>query len=499
MPTQAVMSVNEPQATALLLTTCGLLLAISVLFSRASQRFGFPVALLFLVIGMLAGSEGIGGIDFNDYHFAFRVGTLALALILFDGGLNTPLSAVRRAAAPAGILATVGVAGTAVLLAVGAHFLGLDWREALLLGAVVSSTDAAAVFAVLRGSGLQLKRRVGVTLEVESGINDPVAIILTTVLTQNMLMPGAAAGWRIPLEIMVQLAMGAVVGAAVGYGGRYLLQRLTVPTGGLYPVMTLSLGLVAFGLATLGRGSGFLAVYLAGLVLGNGPLPYRAGLLRVHDALAWLSQTGMFLILGLLVFPSRLVEVAGVGLAIAMLLAFVVRPLVVWLCLLPFRYPPREVLYIGWVGLRGAVPIVLGTFPVLAGVPDATRLFDLVFFIVVANALVPGATVAWVTQKLGLQTKEPPAPQAVLAIESRQPLQGELMSFYIDEPLLVSGVPLEDLPFPEDAAVALIIRGDTLVPPTPGTTLQPGDHVHVIARLEDRPLIQLMFGRPEEE
>jgi cell volume regulation protein A len=293
--------------------------------------------------------------------------------------------------------------------------------------------------------------------------------------------------------------MGGVVGAAVGYGGRYLLSRLRLHTGGLYPVMTLALGLVAFGLATLVHGSGFLSVYLAGLLLGNGPLPYRSGLLRVHDALAWLSQVGMFLILGLLIYPSRLLDVAGAGLAIALMLAVLIRPLVVGLCLLPFRYPPRETLYIGWVGLRGAVPIVLATFPVLAGAPGAERLFDLVFFIVVANALVPGATVAWVTQKLGLQTREPPAAQAVLAIESRQPLQGELMSFYIDEALLVTGVPLHELEIPEGSAVALIVRGDALVPPTPSTRLLAGDHVHVIAMPEDRALIQLMFGRPEEE
>jgi potassium/hydrogen antiporter len=493
------MVVNEPEATALLLTTCGLLLGVSVVFSRASQRTGVPIALLFLVVGMLAGSEGLGRIEFDDYQFAFRVGVLALALILFDGGLNTPLTAVRKAAAPAGVLATIGVAGTAALVAAGAHELGLTWREGLLLGAVVSSTDAAAVFAVLRGSGLQLKRRVGVTLEVESGINDPVAVILTTVLTQNLLTPGSASGIRIPLEIVVQLAMGTAVGTGVGYGGRHLLSRLSLPSGGLYPVMTLALGLLAFGVATLVHGSGFLAVYLAGLLLGNGPLPYRSGLLRVHDALAWLSQVGMFLILGLLVYPSRLLQVAWVGLAIALLLAVVVRPLVVALCLLPFRYPRKEVLYIGWVGLRGAVPIVLATFPVLAGAPGAGRLFDLVFFIVVANALVPGATVAWVTQKLGLQTKEPPAPQAVLAIESRQPLQGELMSFYIDEALVVNGMPLEELPLPEGAAVTLIVRKNVLVPPRPGTALEPGDHVHVIASPEDKGFIQLMFGRPEEE
>jgi cell volume regulation protein A len=490
---------HEPEATALLLLTCGLLLAISVLFSRASQRFGVPIALLFLGVGMLAGSDGIGGIEFTDYQFAFRVGVVALALILFDGGLNTPLNAVRRAAGPAGVLATLGVGATATLLAVGANWLGLGWGEALLLGAVVSSTDAASVFAVLRGSGLQLKRRVGVTLEVESGINDPMAVILTTVLTQNLLTPGSVIGWHIPLEVVVQLAIGAVVGAGVGYGGRSLLTRLQLSTGGLYPVMTMALGLVSFGLATLIHGSGFLAIYLAGLLLGNGPLPYRTGLLRVHDALAWLSQVGMFLILGLLVFPSRLLHVAPAGLAIALLLGLVVRPLVVWLCLLPFRYPHREVFYIGWVGLRGAVPIVLATFPVLAGAPGAERLFDLVFFIVVVNSVVQGGSAAWLTRKLGLQSKEPPAPQAVLAIESRQPLQGELMSFYIDPALVVVGVPLEELPLPEGSAVALIIRGSQLVPPKPGTVLQAGDHVHIIAPAEDRAFIQLMFGRPEEE
>jgi potassium/hydrogen antiporter len=489
----------EPEATALLLATCGLLLGVSVVFSRASQRTGVPIALLFILVGMVAGSEGLGHIAFDDYHFAFRIGTLALALILFDGGLNTPLNAVRRVIAPAGLLATIGVVGTALLVAATAHAFGVGWGEALLIGAVVSSTDAAAVFAVLRGSGLQLKRRVGVTLEVESGLNDPVAVILTTVLTENLLTPGSAAGFRIPVEIAVQLVMGAVVGAAAGYGGRQLLGRLMLLSGGLYPVMTLSIGLLAFGVATLVHGSGFLAVYLAGLLLGNGPLPYRTGLLRVHDALAWLSQVGMFLILGLLVYPSRLLEVALIGLGIAAVLAFIVRPLVVALCLLPFRYPKKEMFYIGWVGLRGAVPIVLATYPVLAGAPGAGRLFDLVFFIVVASALVPGATVAWVTQRLGLQTREPPAPHAVLAIESRQPLQGELMSFYIDEALVVTGMPVEELPLPEGAAVTLIVRQNRLVPPTPGTTLQVGDHVHLIAAADERGFIQLMFGRPEEE
>jgi cell volume regulation protein A len=490
--------VLEPFATAFLFTTIAVLLVASAVFSRTSERFGLPVVLVFLVVGMLAGSEGIGGIAFENYSLAFRLATAALVLILFDGGLNTPVASLREVARPAGILATLGVIGTAALTALFARWLGLGWPYALLLGAIVSSTDAAAVFAVLRGSGLQLKRRVGVTLEVESGINDPVAVILTTVLTESFRSPGALDPWRIPLEVLVQILVGGACGLAIGFGGRVLLTRVRLPASGLYAVMTFALAFLAFGVATLLDGSGILATYVAAVILGNANLPFHSALLRVHDALAWLSQAGMFLILGLLVFPSRLVAVARVGILLALLLAFVARPIVVTLCLLPFRYPAKEVLYIGWVGLRGAVPIILGTFPVLARVPDAERIFNLVFFIVVASALVPGGTVPWVTRWLGLGSAEPPAPRAILEIQSIRPLRGALMSFYIDDALAVAGVPLADLPFPDGAAAALIIRGQELIPPKGSTVLLPGDHVYIFARPEDRALIQLMFGRPEE-
>jgi cell volume regulation protein A len=493
------MPVSEPLGIALLLTIAGVLIAASVLFSRASHRAGLPIVLLFLVVGMLAGSEGIGQIAFGDYRLAFRLGTLALALILFDGGLNTPLSGLRRTWGPAGLLATIGVALTAGLLAIPAHLWGLAWPQALVLGAIVSSTDAAAVFSVLRGSGLQLKRRVGTTLELESGLNDPMAIILTITLTANLLEPGQASVLGGIGEVLLQLTIGGTLGVGIGLGGRWLLARFPLPTGGLYPALTLSLALLAFGVTTLLHGSGFLAVFVAGMVLGDGPLPYKSGLLRVHDALAWLSQIGMFLILGLLIYPSELLEVAGPGLGLALLLAFIVRPLVVWLCLLPFEYPWRETLYIGWVGLRGAVPIVLAIYPVLVGAAGGDRIFHIVFFIVVASAIAPGGTVAWVTRRLGLQSSEPPAPQAVLAIESRLPLEDQLMSFYVDEALVVSGASLEDLDFPDGSSVTLIVRGNRLIPPKGSTILQPGDHVYVLAQAEDRGLIQLMFGRPEAE
>jgi cell volume regulation protein A len=248
---------------------------------------------------------------------------------------------------------------------------------------------------------------------------------------------------------------------------------------------------------TLLHGSGFLAVYVAAVMLGEGRLPYRPSLLRVHDALAWLSQITMFLVLGLLVTPSRLLNVAWLGLALALFLSLVARPLVVTLCLIPFRYPAKEIAYIGWVGLRGAVPIILGTFPVLAGAPGAMFIFDMVFFIVVVNAFIPGATLPWVTRRMGLEVAEPPSPKAVLEIESMQPLNGELMSFYVDPALAVTGVKLHELPFPEGAAAALIVRGQELVAPKGQTVLQAGDHIYVFSRREDKPFIQLMFGRPE--
>ena len=491
------MTGTEPLATALVLTTFGLLLALSIIFSRAAERFAVPVALVFLIIGVLAGSEGIGGIAFEDYGVAFRLGTVALVLILFDGGLHTPIDAVREAAKPAGILATLGVLATTGLLAVAARALGFSWEEALVLGAVVSSTDAAAVFSVLRGSGLQLKRRVGLTLEVESGINDPVAVILTTALTAQLVGGGPAFPASIALSALIEMVVGGALGVAIGYGGKALLRRVKLPGGGLYPALTLAIAFLAFGVPTLVHGSGFLAVYVTALILGNGQLPYRAGLLRVHHALAWLGQVVMFLVLGLLVFPSRLFDVAGIGLILALFLAVIARPLVVAVSLLPFAYRAREIAYIGWVGLRGAVPIILATFPVLAGAPGAARVFDVVFFIVVVNALVPGATVGWVTRKLGLEAREAPSPPAVLEIESMQPLNGELMSFYIEDELAVAGASLADLPFPDGAAVAMIVRGPDVVPPKGSTTITVGDHVYVFARTEDRPLIHLMFGRPE--
>jgi cell volume regulation protein A len=489
---------QEPAATALLLLTIGALLVAAVLLAPASERLRLPVALVFMGVGMLAGSEGIGRIPFVDYHLAFRVGTVALVLILFDGGFNTPAVSLARHFKPAVLLATFGVVLTAALVALAALALGWPWESAALLGAVVSSTDAASVFATLRGSGVSLKRRVGMTLELESGLNDPAAVILVTILTRLFSGSQSVLPWRIPLEIAFQLALGAAAGILVGWSGRAVLRRVRLSVAGLYPVLTLGLALVAFAAPSVVGGSGFLGVYLAGLLLGREELPYRASLSRVHHALAWLAQTAIFLMLGLLVFPSRLLAVAASASALAIVLALGARPLATLPCLAPFGYTMREAGFIAWAGLRGAVPVVLATIPVMARVEGAERLFDVVFFMVLLNALLPGATIPWLARRLGLESDEPPPPPALLEIESGVPLGERLLAFHIDEALAVAGSSLADLPLPEGAAVVLVVRGSQLVPATPETRLKAGDHVYVIAGAGDEPLIRLMFGRPAE-
>ncbi len=488
--------VVEPFASAIFLTIVGALTLLSVVLSRPADRLGVPLVLLFILLGMLGGSEGLGGLGFDDYEVAVRLGTIALILILFDGGLNTAVSSVRQVIGPASVLATVGVVATAGLTALFARLLGLSWPAAVLLGAVVSSTDAAAVFAVLRGGRLQLRRRLGNTLEVESCVNDPMAVILTTVVI-SILSGDKVSVWSMLATVPIQLVLGAAIGVGIGLATKRLIRWVPLSTPGLYPCLSVSVAFLSFGLATLLWGSGLLAVYATGLVLGHGQVPYRSALTRVHDALAWLSQVGMFLMMGLLVFPGALVDVAWQGLLLGLLLAIVARPLSVYVCLLPFKFPAKESFYIGWVGLRGAVPIVLATFPVLAGVEGSGRVFNLVFFIVVVSSIVPGATIRHVTRWLGLMTPERPTPSAVLEMNSIHPLGGEITSYLVDESLAVCGAKLSEIEFPDGASVALVVRGRELIPARGHTRLEPGDHAYVFFRETDRTFVELLFGAPE--
>jgi cell volume regulation protein A len=493
-----MMIAAEPTATALVLVAVGGLLALGVASSRASSRLGVPLALVFLLVGILAGSEGIGRIHFEDYHLTYRLGTAALVLILFDGGLHTPMRGVKLVAGPALVLATIGVAGTAGITAFAAHMTGYGWPLALLVGAIVSSTDAAAVFAVLSASGTQLRRRIGLTLEVESGLNDPMAVILTTALTANALASHQLSIPGLIGEVVVELVIGGALGFGIGRLGRFLVGRMRLPATGLYPVFTLGLACVSYGLPTLAHGSGFLAVYMSGLAFGNGALAHANNLKRVHDAMGWLAQVAMFLVLGLLVFPTRLANAAPTGLAIALTIALVARPVVVGLCLLPFRYNFREIVYIGLVGLRGAVPIVLATIPVLENVAGARELFDVVFFVAVVGAIIPGATVPYITRLLGLESKAPPKPQTTIEIDAGSANGVELHSYYVEASLAVAGAALRDVPFPEGAAVSMVEREGELIAPNGDLQLLPGDHVFVLASRQDRAFVELLFGVAED-
>jgi cell volume regulation protein A len=496
MAATAAPALGEPMATALLLAVLGLLAAIAVLSSRTADRLGVPAVLILLVLGMVAGRQGLGGISFTDYHFAFRVGTLALILILFEGGFSTSLAQVQSVLLPASILATLGVALTAALVAVAAHLLGLTWTKSLLIGAVVSSTDTAAVFSVLRAGSLRLNTKIGRTIEVESCLNDPMAVILTTILIEALSLHRPPA-WMMLLQVPVQLVLGAGIGILIGLAGRFILRRMPLTTSALIPAFTVALALVSFGIATLAQGSGFLAVYLTGVFLDASSLPYRSALIRVHAALAWLGQIGMFLMLGLLVFPSQLWQVAWTGLAVALVLALIARPVAVALCLFPLRYSAKETAFIGWVGLRGAVPIILATFPVMAHLPGARHIFNIVFFVVVINTLVPGATIRRVTRWFKLGSEEKPAPDAVLEINSPRALAGDLASFLIEPSVAVCGATLREIEFPPAAAVMLIVRGEEFIAARGDTRLAPGDHVYIFFNRRDRGLIDLLFGRAE--
>ncbi len=491
------MQLNEPFATAVLLTTFAILLGVSTFFGRVFERVGLPVVLGFLAIGVLAGLSDFADIFRNDYQTAFRIGTIALTLIIFEGGFSISRRDFRSVAAPAVILATIGVVLTAVFLSVIGVALGLNPNSAMLLGAVVASTDAAAVFSIMRGGRMELRSRISTLLKVESAINDPAAVLLTLTITQQLVAAERDPIGMVAVQVLIQLAIGMIVGYAIARGALYAFTKVHPPVGGLMAVVTMALALLSFGVATLVGGSGFVAVFVAGITLGNGRLPMRSSVMRFHDAFAWLSQITMFLVLGLLAVPERVVSQLPIGIGMALGITFIARPLAVYLCVRWFDYSLQEIVYMGWVGLRGAVPIVLAIFPVLAGYTDGETVFDIVFVLVVFNAIIPGSTVRRATRVFDLVEESTPAPSAVMEIEAAQPLNAELLSFYITDAVAVVGVQLSDLPFPEGAAVSMIVRGNDLIPPKGSTELRPGDHVYVITRPADRTEIQLLFGRPE--
>jgi potassium/hydrogen antiporter len=463
-----------------LIAGTALLLLLSVVLSKATERLGVPALLIFLALGMLAGSDGPGGVYFDDAWTAQAIGTVALCFILFAGGLDTDLDAVRPVWRPGLVLATAGVLLSAALMGVFAwavfRFTPL---EGLLLGSIVASTDAAAVFSVLRSKSVSLKGTLRPLLELESGSNDPMAVFLTTAFVGLLTSPGASAGALVP-AFFWQMALGAAAGYVLGRGAVLLVNRLKLEYEGLYPVLSLAIVLSTYALTSLMRGNGFLAVYVAGIVLGNSHFLHRRSLLHFHDGIAWLMQIAMFITLGLLVFPSRLPPVASEGLLSALFLMLVARPLSVFVCLLPFRMEWREKALVSWVGLRGAVPIVLATFPLLAGAPRAAEIFNIVFFIVIGSVLVQGVSIPFMARLLKVDAPFESKRPNPIEIAEGVPRHMKLVDFLVPYESPMVGKPIVELNFPDESRIALLCRGDAFVVPGGTTTLEGGDVLWVL-------------------
>ncbi|WP_299758035.1 potassium/proton antiporter [uncultured Chloroflexus sp.] len=463
-------------ATEPLLLIAGLLLAISVAATRASNRFGVPALILFMAVGMLAGSDGLGRIVFNDAALAQLIGVIALIYILFSGGLDTDWTNIRPVLLEGLVLANVGVLVSTIIAAVGAWLiLGFDWPLALLLGAIISSTDAAAVFSVMRTRGIHLKHQLEPLIELESGSNDPIAVFLTIGITQLLINPQASIFDLVPAFIF-QMLLGVAGGYAFGRLMIWVINRIRLQQEGLYVVLTMALTLLTYGFTALIGGNGFLAVYLAGIMLGNANIVHKRSILRFHDGIAWLSQIAMFLVLGLLIFPSQLPAVAGQGLAMALWLVFVARPLSVIISLGWTRRSLAQLLMISWAGLRGAVPIVLATFPLLAGIPDAPLLFNLVFFIVLVSVLVQGVSISWVARWLGVMSDRPESTDSHLFVPEVSGAS-QILEAHIPPDSTLVGKSLIDADLPRGLLIVQIQREGGYIIPNGSTVFAPGDRL----------------------
>jgi cell volume regulation protein A len=468
----------------------GALLALAgILSSLIALRFGAPLLLIFLLVGMLAGESGPGGLKFDDVRLAFTVGSIALALILFDGGLRTRLATFRSVLAPAGTLATLGVLVTSALVApVAVYVFNLGWIEGLLMGAAVASTDAAAVFFLMHAGGLRLRPRVAATIEVESGTNDPFAIFLTLVLVEILLL-GQQSAVEIALVLVREAALGTIIGIAGGAAIVAVLNRVELPQG-LHAPFVATGAVVTFGLCQSIHASGFLAVFLAGLIVGNGATRARTAIIAFLDASTWLAQIAMFVLFGLLAWPQRLPEQLLPALAIALTLMLVARPAGVFLSLWPFRFSVREKLFISWVGLRGAVGFFLASMPLLVGLKNAQIYFDVGFIVVLVSLLIQGWTIAPAARWLRIAKKRPEAFQPRIELDLPGQRNQELVGY-----LVVTGSPyLRGGIIPSWAKLALVIRDEKVMTPEEARGVHEGDHVYLLAPQEKATALDRFFA-----
>ncbi len=471
----------------------GLLIALSILASRLSSLFGLPLLIIFLALGMLAGEDGLLGIRFDNYSQAFLIGHLALAMILLDGGLRTRLDTFRVGFRPALTMSTLGVFVTSGIVGLIATWVfELSLLEGFLIGAIVGSTDAAAVFSMLRGQGININERVAATLEIESGTNDPMAIFLTLLLIEMLV-----GDFLTPLDSILffvqQFGVGITVGLAGGWLTSRMLKRVELAPA-LYSLLALAMGFSTFGLASVLGGSGFLAIYLCGLLIGNQPGRHLQHILPVHDGLAWLSQIGLFLVLGLLVTPSELIQFALPSLLIALALIFVARPLAVLLTVTPFfKFRKRELGFISWVGLRGAVPIVLAIFPVIGGVDNAGLYFNVAFAVVLLSLLIQGGTLSPMARLMQIQVPKGMAPKQRGSLGILPEQDYEIFVYTVENPNL-DDQPVQLLQFPSGALISGLFRGRIMLHPKGNTRLKLGDVLCVISREEDLEQLNQIFS-----
>jgi cell volume regulation protein A len=462
--------------------------------SLIATRFGAPLLLVFLVLGMLLGEDGPGGMAFHDYGLTYTLGLLALAVILFDGGLRTKVATFRGTLGPSAVLASVGVVLTAALTGVAARYLfDIGWPQAFLIGAIVGSTDSAAVFFLLRANGLHLQKRVGTTLEIESGSNDPVAMFLTIGLVGWIAADGAGGVASLATTLVAQIAVGGLAGLFGGRAIAWALNRLALPPG-LHPLLALASAVALMAMSNRLGGSGLLAVYIAGMVVGNRPVRAFANVLSVQDAATWLAQLVMFLVLGLLVTPSRLFALLLPALGVAAFLMFVARPLTVTLCLAPFRFRPNETAYISWVGLRGAVGIFLSSIPWLAGLPYADTYFNVAFVVVLASLLVQGWSLAPVAHwlKVALPRRDPPSRRVELDLPGQ--LEYEMVGYRVEPEAAV----LRGAQVPGWARPSLVVRNERVLTPEQAGALQPQDYAYYLAPPGRVVRLDWLFAGPTE-